>query len=225
MWPARRTFGPDLWSSGQTPYAVELSARELTDAALNNIDAWNVQVNAFVAVDAERARAEADSIDARLAAGETVGALAGIPIGVKDLEDARGFITTFGSAAHARDVPAERDSVLVERLRSAGCVVIGKTNTPEFGLKPLTDNVTFGITRNPWDHATPGVDRAAARRHWPLASSRWLQGLTAADLSVSRQPCADFPGSSPHWGGYPRAIRTRRPGCPFHEGTDGTTRP
>jgi len=199
----------------------ELSARELADVALDNIDAWNIQVNAFVAVDAERARSEADSIDSRLAAGETVGALAGIPIGVKDLEDARGFITTFGSAAHAKDVPSERDSVLVERLRSAGCVVIGKTNTPEFGLKPVTDNVTFGITRNPWDlNVTPGGSSggsaaALAIGIVPLATGSdgggsiripsAVCGLSGFKPSLGRVPSGD--PSAPSWG----ALSTKGP--------------
>jgi Asp-tRNA(Asn)/Glu-tRNA(Gln) amidotransferase A subunit family amidase len=199
----------------------ELSARELTDVALANIDAWNVQVNAFVAVDAERARADADAIDIRLAAGETVGTLAGIPIGVKDLEDARGFVTTYGSAAHARDMPAERDSVLVDRLRSAGCVVIGKTNAPEFGLKPVTDNVTFGISRNPWDlNVTPGgssggTAAALAIGIVPLATGSdgggsiripsAVCGLSGFKPSLGRVPSGD--PKAPSWG----ALSTKGP--------------
>jgi aspartyl-tRNA(Asn)/glutamyl-tRNA(Gln) amidotransferase subunit A len=92
-----------------------------------------------------------------VASGDDPGPLAGIPIGVKDLEDAAGFVTTSGSATHAHDAPATHDSVLVSRLTDAGAIVLGKTNTPEFGLKPQTDNPTFGITRNPWDlERTPG---------------------------------------------------------------------
>jgi Asp-tRNA(Asn)/Glu-tRNA(Gln) amidotransferase A subunit family amidase len=128
-----------------------LGARELTEIALARIDAVNGEVNAFVALDPEAALADAADIDARLARGETVGPLAGIPIGVKDLEDAAGFRTTHGSAAHADDPVAEADSPLVERLRASGCVVLGKLNTPEFGFKAETDNSVFGATRNPWD--------------------------------------------------------------------------
>ncbi len=134
-----------------------VSSRELVEHALARIDALNPQVNAFVAVDADAALAAADAVDRRVAAGDDVGPLAGIPIGVKDLEDAKGFVTTSGSATHAHDAPSTRDSVLVARLKDAGAVVVGKTNTPEFGLKPQTDNPTFGITRNPWDlERTPG---------------------------------------------------------------------
>jgi Asp-tRNA(Asn)/Glu-tRNA(Gln) amidotransferase A subunit family amidase len=134
-----------------------LSARELTQIALDRIEAVNDEVNAFVAIDAEGALAQAADIDERLAAGELVGPLAGIPIGVKDLEDAAGFRTTHGSAAHAEDPPKTEDSPLVERMRASGCVVIGKLNTPEFGFKAETDNAVFGATRNPWDlRRSPG---------------------------------------------------------------------
>ena len=134
----------------------EVSAREMAEAALAAIDA-NKALNAFVATDPERSRAEADRIDARLAAGEKVGPLAGIPIGVKDLEDAAGYVTTRGSKLFANDPPAEADSVLVARLRAAGCVVMGKTNSPEFGWTGDTYNPLFGPTGNPWNPSrSPG---------------------------------------------------------------------
>jgi Asp-tRNA(Asn)/Glu-tRNA(Gln) amidotransferase A subunit family amidase len=133
--------------------ARRLSARELVQAALDRIEAVDPQVNAFVAVDGEAALAEAAAIDERIAAGEPVGPLAGIPIGVKDLEDAAGLPTTHGSALYADAPPASRNSALVERLRASGCVVVGKTNTPEMGHKGDTTNPLFGSTRNPWDLA------------------------------------------------------------------------
>jgi Asp-tRNA(Asn)/Glu-tRNA(Gln) amidotransferase A subunit family amidase len=128
----------------------ELTAREVVDAALQRIERLDDKLGAFVAVDGESAQAEADAIDERLDAGEDVGPLAGIPVGVKDLEEAAGFVTTRGSVAYVDDPPADRDSSLVERLRAAGCVVLGKTNTPELGWKADTVNETFGATRNPW---------------------------------------------------------------------------
>ena len=128
----------------------ELSAREMVEGALAAIGAQS-ELNAFVATDPERSLAEADKIDARLAAGDEVGALAGIPIGVKDLEDAEGYLTSQGSMLHADDPPAEADSILVERLRAEGCVVVGKTNTPEFGWTGDTYNPLFGATGNPWN--------------------------------------------------------------------------
>src|SRR5829696_1843083 len=115
--------------------AKRTSARELVSSALERIDAVDPRVNAFVSLDEERALADAAAIDARVAAGEDVGPLAGIPIGVKDLEDAAGFRTTQGSAVYADSPIATTDSPLVERLKAAGCVVVGKTNTPELGHK------------------------------------------------------------------------------------------
>ena len=130
-----------------------VSARELVQAALDRIEAIDPQVNAFVAVDGEAALDEAAALDERIAGGEQVGPLAGIPIGVKDLEDAAGFRTTQGSAVYADSPIATEDSALVERLRASGCIVVGKTNTPELGHKADTTNPLFGSTRNPWDLA------------------------------------------------------------------------
>ncbi len=134
----------------------EISARELTSAALDRIAALDPDLNAWVVVDGPHALMEADSVDDRLVAGEAVGPLAGIPLGVKDLEDAAGFPTRYGSVL-SDDTPAVGDSVLVARLRAAGCVVIGKTTTPEYGHKGVTDSPLTGITRNPWStERTPG---------------------------------------------------------------------
>ncbi|MEM8707978.1 MAG: amidase [Actinomycetota bacterium] len=133
------------------------TARSLTETCLARIEAHDGVLNAFVAVDAEAALAQADAIDARVDAGDDVGPLAGIPIGVKDLEDAAGFRTTRG-AAHLADGPVvDTDSTEVARLRAAGCVVIGKTNTPEAGFVGDTYNPTFGASKNPWNpERSPG---------------------------------------------------------------------
>ncbi len=132
------------------------TAAETVETALRRIEADPALV-AFTAVDAERALSAARAIDVRIAAGEDVGALAGVPIGVKDLEDAAGFVTTFGDPAHASDPPATRDSVEVQRLVAAGAIVLGKTNTPAYGFHAETDNLVFGPTQNPWArHRTAG---------------------------------------------------------------------
>ncbi len=156
--------------------AGERSARSLTDAALDRIEAHDGTLNAFVAVDADAARAQADAIDARIAAGEDVGPLAGIPVGIKDLEDAAGFRTTRG-AAHLADSPVlDTDATEVARLRAAGCVVIGKTNTPEAGFVGDTFNPTFGPTKNPWNTerspggSSGGTSAAVAGGLVPLAT-------------------------------------------------------
>jgi aspartyl-tRNA(Asn)/glutamyl-tRNA(Gln) amidotransferase subunit A len=150
-------------------------ARELVTHALARIDALNGDVNAFVAVDESAALEAAAQIDDMVAAGRDPGPLAGIPIGVKDLEDAIGFVTSHGSPVYAAGPPAAVDSSLVARLKAAGCVVIGKTNTPELGWKGDTDNTVFGPTRNPWN-----------REHSPGGSS----GGSAAAIASGMVPLA-----------------------------------
>src|SRR5688572_18316593 len=150
----RRVSLPELAAAVK---AREVSARELTTAALERIEALDGTINAFVAVDGDLALTAAAALDQRIAEGDEVGPLAGVPIGVKDLEDAAGFRTTWGAALHAGDPPRTSDSLLVARLKEAGCIVVGKTNTPEHGFTGQTYNSVFGTTRNPWDLTrTPG---------------------------------------------------------------------
>ena len=156
--------------------AKELSARELVQASLDAIEARNGDVGAFVAVDPEAALAAAAELDAVTARGDDPGLLAGIPIGVKDTEDAVGFRTTRGSNLSAGTGPATGDSELVARLKDAGCVVVGKTNTPELAHKADTSNLLFPPTRNPWNHersaggSSGGSAAAVAAGLVPLAT-------------------------------------------------------
>ena len=194
-----------------------LSAREAVAAALDNIERLDGELGAFVAVDGEAALAEAPAVDDRIAAGEDVGPLAGVPLAVKDLEDAAGYVTSRGSAAFAGGPPAAADSPLVERLRAAGCVVVGKTNTPELGWKPDTVNATFGATRNPWaldrsaGGSSGGSAAAVAAGLVPLATGSdgggsiripcSATGLTGLKPSLGRVPSGgaappDWPGLS-----------------------------
>jgi Asp-tRNA(Asn)/Glu-tRNA(Gln) amidotransferase A subunit family amidase len=153
-----------------------LSVREVTQQALANIDLLNKQLNAFCAVYPEDALAQADALDARLRKGDPVGPLVGVPLGVKDLEDAKGYVTTYGSALNLDNPRATEDSVQVARLRAAGCVIVGKTNTPEYGHKGVTDNRPFGFTRNPWNTdysaggSSGGSSAALASGMVPLAT-------------------------------------------------------
>jgi aspartyl-tRNA(Asn)/glutamyl-tRNA(Gln) amidotransferase subunit A len=144
--------------------AGDCSATEMTEAALAAIAERNGAVNAFVATDPERSLEQAAAVDALVAAGADPGPLAGVPIGVKDLEDAAGFPTTHGSPLEAPAAPSTRDSHLVARLRRAGCVVVGKTNTPEYGWTACTTNAVFGLTRNPWnlEHSAGGSSGGSA---------------------------------------------------------------
>ena len=138
--------------------AGRLSAESLLASTLNRIEELEPKLNAFVNLrDPEAVLAEARSIDARLARGDDPGPLAGMPLAVKDLEDVAGLRTTFGSALFDDAAPAAADSIEVARLRAAGAIVVGKTNTPEFGCKGATDNALFGATHNPWNLAySPG---------------------------------------------------------------------
>ncbi len=182
----------------------EVSSRELTQAALDRIDALDGDIHAFVSVDPDRALADATLVDERIASGEDVGPLAGVPIGVKDLEDAVGFTTTNGSVLSADDAPAMADSIFVARLRAAGCVVVGKTNTPELGCKGDTSNGLGPPTVNPWNTSrsaggsSGGSAAAVAAGMVPLATGSdgggsiripaAICGLTGFKPSLGRVP-------------------------------------
>ncbi|HTU95970.1 MAG TPA: amidase [Solirubrobacteraceae bacterium] len=127
----------------------ELSAREVMGWHLDRIAQVNPRINAIVTLRPEAALEEAEAADDRAAGGDALGPLHGLPIAIKDLEDTAGIRTTYGSTAFARHIPAA-DSLVVARLRAAGAIVIGKTNTPEFGVGSHTFNEVFGATGNPW---------------------------------------------------------------------------
>lgn len=134
-----------------------VSSRELTEAYLARIDALNPRINAYVTVTADRARADADRADAERARGIDLGALHGIPVAHKDLYETAGIRTTGGGKIHAEHVPA-RDSAVVDKLRAAGTVLLGKLNTHEYAYGGTTNNPHYGATRNPWnlDHIPGG---------------------------------------------------------------------
>lgn len=130
----------------------ELSPVELVDAVLARIEATQPTINAFITDTAETARTEAKAAEQAVMADRPLGPLHGIPFSVKDLTPTAGVRTTMGSAIFADQVPAE-DAVPVARARAAGAILVGKTTTPEFGHKALTDGPLFGRTVNPWDHS------------------------------------------------------------------------
>lgn len=129
----------------------ELSPVEVTKAALAAAERLDGTLRAYLALDPDGALAAARRAeDALLAGSADLGPLHGVPVSVKDLEPTRGLVSTYGAAAYAGNVPAE-DSVLVERLRAAGAVIVGKTNTPAFGLLGEVRNRLGEDARNPWD--------------------------------------------------------------------------
>ena len=134
----------------------KISPLELMEATLERIEAVNPILNAFVSLRAQEAIDEAKVLTERLASGEELGPLAGLPFGVKDLEDVKDMVTSFGSIPY-KDNVAQKDSIQVSRLKAAGAIVVGKTNTPEFGFTGFTKNRLYGVTRNPWNtERTPG---------------------------------------------------------------------
>lgn len=188
---------------------------EVTAAALQRIARLDGELHAFCTLDADGALAQAEALDARIAAGHAVGALAGVPVAVKDLICTRGLRSTFGSRLYADFVPDE-DDVVVERLRAAGAVVIGKTNTSEFGYGAVGHNPLFATTRNPWNPAlTPGGSSAGsavaiAARMLPLALGSDGGGSVRIPASLS-----GVFGIKPSWGRvpvYPGCRDERHPG-------------
>ncbi|UPG71045.1 amidase family protein [Roseomonas gilardii subsp. gilardii] len=130
--------------------AKKLSATELLESCIARIEAVDHAVNAMVARDDDRARAAAKEADAAVARGDALPALHGLPIGVKDLEDVAGLRTTYGSTLFRDHVP-EKDQLIVAHTRKAGAIVLGKTNTPEWGAGANTRNAVYGATGNPFD--------------------------------------------------------------------------
>lgn len=185
--------------------AKDLSAREALSAHLQQIERVNPRVNAIVTLIAEPALEQAQRADDDLARGATPGALHGLPIAHKDLQPTRGIRTTFGSRIYRDFVPAA-DSLLVERARKAGAILLGKTNTPEFGAGSQTFNEVFGATLNPYDlsktcgGSSGGAAVALACRMLPIADG--------SDLGASLRNPANFcnvvgfrpsPGRVPTW--------------------------
>jgi aspartyl-tRNA(Asn)/glutamyl-tRNA(Gln) amidotransferase subunit A len=139
-----------------------VSPVEVVDALLARIERVNPAINAYCTVTADAARAAARDAEARLARGGPLGPLHGVPVSVKDTLWTAGVRTTMGSVIHADFVPAE-DALVVARLKAAGAIVLGKTTTPEYAFKGLTDSALFGVTRNPWSLAhTPGGSSGGA---------------------------------------------------------------
>jgi aspartyl-tRNA(Asn)/glutamyl-tRNA(Gln) amidotransferase subunit A len=186
----------------------EVSAKEVLEVFLERIEQFNEQLKAFVYLDFDRAREQAVDIDRRLADGEPVGPLAGIPIGVKDLEDAAGMPTTHGSLIY-KDNVASSDSIMVSRLRKAGCVVVGKTAAPEFGAFTFTSTPLHGTTRNPWDLSkTPGGSSGGSAA---AVAAALVPIATGSDGGGSIRIPASYSGLFGMKGTYGRVPRGRGP--------------
>ena len=126
------------------------SAVELVERCIQRVEADHLNLNAVVALRANEALEEAATLDTRIARGEDLGPLAGIPFLVKDIEGVAGMRTTHGSRMFQHREPSPQDGLIASRLRSAGAIPVGKTNTSEFATEGFTGNDVFGVTRNPW---------------------------------------------------------------------------
>jgi amidase len=184
----------ELWRRSATELAAairrrEVSCVEVMQAHLGRIEAVNPLLNAIVTLDAELGLRAAAAADRALARDEAPGPLHGLPMAIKDLEDTAGMRTTYGSPIHRDHVPAA-DTLMVARLRGAGAIVVGKTNTPEFGAGSQTFNPVFGATRNPYDRSrTPGGSSGGAAA---AVASGMLPFADGSDLGASIRNPASF---------------------------------
>ena len=163
-------------------HSKQVSCREVMHITLNQIAQHNPQSNALVSLaDGDDLLRQADERDAQLARGESMGWMHGMPQAMKDLSHVAGFRTTLGSPL-MRDVVASEDGLMASRMKASGCIVIGKTNTPEFGLGSHTFNEVFGATRNAWDAgktaggSSGGAAVALAQRMLPVADGSDFMG-------------------------------------------------
>jgi len=181
----------------------ELSARDAVNEALDRIAVLDGTLFAFCTLAPEQALANADAVDRRLAAGESIGPLAGVPVAIKDLISTRGLRTTFGSPLYRDNVPDE-DDIVVERLRAAGAIIVGKTNTSEFGYGAISHNRLFPTTRNPWNPVlTPGGSSAGSAS---AVAAGMLPLALGSDGGGSVRVPASLTGTfgiKPSWGRVP----------------------
>ncbi len=186
----------------------QLSPVELVDACLQRIEAMDTQINAFCTLVGDEARQEALRAEEAIMRGEAVGPLHGVPVAVKDLLSTEGIRTTFGSKLFANSVP-ERDAVAVRRVKQAGGIIVGKTNTPEFGSKVTTDNEMFGVTKNPWN--TDRVPGGSSGGSAAAVASGFVPFSVATDsggsIRIPASACGVY-GLKPTYGRIPFDMNT-----------------
>ena len=170
---------PELWKLSGLQLSRMIASKkikpsEVMEAILARIDRVNPKINAFCTLARDSAIAEARAADKKVARAKSLGPIFGVPISIKDLIFTKGVRTTFGSKMHENFIP-DQDEVVVQRLKAAGAIVLGKTTSCEFGYKSVTDSPLWGITRNPWNpELTPagssgGAAGAVASGMGPMA--------------------------------------------------------
>lgn len=181
-----------------------LSPVEYVDAVLAAVEREQPRLNCFVAITGEEARAAARKAEDAVMKGEALGPLHGVPMGIKDLVDVAGVPTRHGSKIFQENPPAPADDVLVARLRAAGAIIIGKTTTPEFGVKGLTDGPAFGITRNPWNlDRTPGGSSGGSAAAVAAGLGPIALGTDGAGSIRGPAACCGLVGLKPTLGAVP----------------------
>ena len=203
------TMTIDCFSSARDMLAAvrskEISARELMELHLERIERVNPAINAIVSLDADKARAGALAADERLARGEKIGALHGLPFAFKDTHQVGGWRSTSGSPLREHHIP-DADELIVERIRGAGAITIGKTNVPEWAAGSHTFNPIFGTTLNPYDQSRSAGGSSGG------AAAALASGMVAladgSDMGGSLRNPASFcnvvglrpsPGRVPQW--------------------------
>jgi aspartyl-tRNA(Asn)/glutamyl-tRNA(Gln) amidotransferase subunit A len=183
---------PTMVDAAASIASGDTTAVALLEMCIDRIGRHNDELNAFVYLDLDGARDMAAEVDARISRGQPVGPLAGVPFGVKDLEDCAGMPTSRGSLLYLGGPPVEEDSIHVARLRAAGAIPIGKTATPEFGTLQFTRSKALGVTRNPWNPAvTPGGSSGGSAA---AVSAGLVPFSTASDGGGSTRIPASFTG-------------------------------
>jgi aspartyl-tRNA(Asn)/glutamyl-tRNA(Gln) amidotransferase subunit A len=196
--------------------AGRLAAVAAVDECLRAIERRNSKLNCFIHLDADGARRQAGEIDRRVAAGENVGPLAGVPFGVKDIrESCAGMPRRNGSLFHLDDPPETRDSVFIARLRAAGAIPLGKVTTAEFGMDGVTHTLAHGTTRNPWNLArTPSGSSGGSAA---AVAGGLVPFCTAGDAGGSTRSPAGYTGTvglKPSQGRIPRMDGFGDRSCP-----------
>lgn len=195
-----------------------LSPVELMDAVLARIEALNPRLNAFLAVDADRARTQARAAEAAVMRGEPLKPLHGLPVSIKDLEPSAGLRCTYGSKFFADNI-ADVDGMVTERVKAAGGIVIGKTNTPHYGYKDMCDNLLGPPCRNPWNlertsgASSGGAGAAIAAGMGPLAHG----SDGAGSIRIPSALCGVF-GLKPSFGRVPNWPNADIWACRSHNG-------
>ena len=181
----------------------QVSPVEVTSFYLNRIEALNPEINAFITQVPENAMTQAHRAESAIISGDPIGPLHGVPIGIKDLNPTKDILTTYGSILFGENIPTS-DDIVVERIKSSGAIIVGKTNTPDFGWKGTTESTFSGATRNPWDTnrtsggSSGGSAAAVAARMVPISNG----GDAGGSIRIPASFCGIY-GIKPSFGRVP----------------------